>query len=97
MRTLVFEGKPVEKLVIRPDADGIHDITADIPESRRGTFNMQGWKRTKEREQREPLHKDAKGNRGLYKAEVQGGKCSYRLLDNHQARTLTKIAPPTGV
>lgn len=44
---------------------------------------------------REPLHKDAKGNRGLYKAEVQGGKCSYRLLDNHQARTLTKIAPPT--
>lgn len=44
MRALVFEGKPVEKLVIRPDADGIHDITADIPESRRGTFNMQGVK-----------------------------------------------------
>ena len=44
MRALVFEGKPVEKLVIRLDADGIHDITADIPESRRGTFNMQGVK-----------------------------------------------------
>lgn len=44
MRALVFEGKPVEKLVIKPDADGIHDITADIPESRRGTFNMQGVK-----------------------------------------------------
>lgn len=44
MRAVVLDGKPVEKLVIIPGADGIHDITVDIPESRRGTFNMQGVK-----------------------------------------------------